>query len=254
MKRLTNYLKNKKSIVIFSFLFASFTIILFSTCKKEKETPEKLVTPPAQNPSIDTVTDIDGNTYHTVTIGTQCWFKENLNTSRYRNGDPIPTGLSDYSWRVTASGAYASPDTVGGIGNVALEAVYGKLYNFYTVIDPRELCPSGWHVPSDTEWATLENFLGGNSVAGGKLKETGTTHWFSPNTNATNSSGFTGLPGGYRNYSGAFYTIGSNGFWWSSTENDSANAWDRYLNNNNGFIIRGNYNKQNGFSVRCLRD
>ena len=197
----------------------------------------------------DAVSDFDGNVYNTVGIGGQCWTKENLNSSHYRNGDPIPTGLSDASWYATTSGAYASPH-----GNVANESVYGKLYNFYTVDDPRQLCPSGWHVPTDSEWTILSTSLGGGAIAGGAMKETGTAHWFSPNTDATNSSGFAGLPGGGRHYDGSFSYIGYYGVLWSSTEANTTYAWTHDLYNSLGDFVRNYYNKHYGFSVRCLRD
>ena len=191
--------------------------------------------------------DIDGNTYQTVQIGTQTWMKENLKTTRYRDGAAIPTGLSDSQWGAGTTGAYAIYDN-----NAANNTTYGKLYNWYAVTDSRNLCPTGWHIPSDAEWTTLENFLGGATVAGGKMKTT--TGWTSPNTAATNESGFSGLPGGYRLYNGTYYSIGYYGLWWSSSEASTPNAWARDLSSNFGFSFRGNYYKQTGFSVRCLRD
>ncbi|MBU6331934.1 MAG: hypothetical protein KGQ80_05920, partial [Bacteroidetes bacterium] len=150
-----------------------------------------------------TVSDVDNNTYATVQIGTQCWTQSNLKVTKYRNGDIIPTGLSNAQWGSTTSGAYAifNNDPVN-------DALYGKLYNWYAVTDSRGLCPTGWHVPTDGEWTTLTTFLGGESVAGGAMKSTATQPtpggWNAPNTGATNSSGFTGLPGGYRASGGGF--------------------------------------------------
>jgi uncharacterized protein (TIGR02145 family) len=142
-----------------------------------------------------TVTDIDGNAYNIVTIGGQAWMKENLKVTKYKDGTTIPL--------VTATGAWVALTTPGYsfYNNSVTGGVYGALYNWYTV-NTGKLCPTGWHVPSTTEWTTLETFLGGASVAGGKLKETGTSKWFSPNTGATNETGFTALPGGARNYLG----------------------------------------------------
>jgi Fibrobacter succinogenes major domain (Fib_succ_major). len=134
------------------------------------------------------------------------------------------------------------------------ENPYGKLYNWYTVDDPRNVCPTGWHVPTDAEYTLLTDYLGGGSVAGGKMKSTGTQYWLSPNSGATNESGFSGLPGGYRLYYGTFGTIGESGYWWSSTEVDTSNAWYRNLDYYYGYVYRVNYLKKNGFSVRCLRD
>jgi uncharacterized protein (TIGR02145 family) len=200
----------------------------------------------------------DGRTYDLVEIGGQCWFADNLATDQYRNGDPIPTGLSNTTWQNTTVGTYAIYNN-----NPANDLIYGKLYNWYTTLDTRGLCPTGWHVPTDCEWMYLENSLG-MSVSdqetiewrgtdeGGAIKAT--TNWTLPNTGATNESGFTALPGGYRDYGGTYYNIGSAGNWWSSTENVSSNAWFRSLNDDNSDMYRTNYPKQNGFSVRCVRD
>ncbi|MBM3919014.1 MAG: hypothetical protein FJ344_05895, partial [Sphingomonadales bacterium] len=137
-------------------------------------------------------------------------------------------------------------------------ALYGKLYNWYSVNDSRGLCPVGWHVPSDAEWTTLTDFLGGTSVAGGKMKSTAiqptSGGWISPNTGATNSSGFTGLPGGYRSSGGGVNNLGDGGGWWSSSDVGSGNAWYRFLNNGSAGAYRGNFGQRSGFSVRCARD
>ena len=198
-------------------------------------------------------TDIDGNIYDTIAISTQVWMKQNLKVSKYRNGDAIPTGLSDASWQNTTSGAYAIYNNTA-----ANDSIYGKLYNWYAVADSRGLCPTGWHVPSDAEWTTLENFLGGNSVAGGKMKATGVAGsgglWNSPNTAADNSSGFTGLPGGYRILNGAFFYIGDHGFWWSSTQYSTTSAWYRFLGNSYAGVNQSFDTKRDGCSVRCVRD
>jgi uncharacterized protein (TIGR02145 family) len=195
-----------------------------------------------------TVTDIDGNVYQTVSIGTQCWMKENLKVSKYRNGDPIPTNLSNTAWQTATTGAYAIYNNDAGNNTT-----YGKLYNWYAVADTRNLCPVGWHVPSDGEWTTLENYLGGRPVAGGKLKSTSTL-WTTPNTGATNESGFSGLPGGNRNGNGTFNGVGGNGNWWSSTESSTTFARFRHLNYYIGNSNLSSYYKLDGFSVRCLRD
>ena len=202
-------------------------------------------------------TNIVGGTTSTAGIITitptscgQTWMLKNLNVDRYRNGDPIPKVTDPTIWASLTTGAYCYYNN----DSTTYAAVYGKLYNWYAVNDPRGLAPLGWHVPSNAEWAALETCLGGSSVAGGKLKETGTTHWLAPNAGATNSSGFAGLPGGYRNFNGTFNVIGNYGYWWSSTEYNTSNAWNLYLNYGNGNSNRGGNNKQNGFSVRCLRD
>jgi len=198
--------------------------------------------------SITNPVDVDGNTYTTVTIGSQVWMKENLKTTRYRNGAVIPTGLSDSQWQNTNSGAYAIYDN-----NAANNDTYGKLYNWFAVTDSRNLCPTGWHVPSDAEWTTLENFLGGVNVAGGKMKAVSSL-WTSPNTGATDESGFSGLPGGCRFYLGSYFGVGNYGYWWSSTESSTTYAWGRGLGYVSGGSNRSYYYEPYGFGVRCLRD
>jgi uncharacterized protein (TIGR02145 family) len=192
------------------------------------------------------VTDVDGNSYNSVAIGTQCWTQSNLKVSKYRNGNNISTGLSNSTWPNTTAGAYAIYDN-----SSVNDGLYGKLYNLYAVTDTRGLCPTGWHVPTDGEWTTLENHLGGSSVAGGALKSTG--GWNSPNAGATNSSGFTAGPGGLRLNNGDFSFVGSFGMWWSSTLSGTF-AWNRRLNDYDGSVTRSNYNHTFGLSVRCLRD
>lgn len=188
--------------------------------------------------------------YPTVTIGSQIWMQKNLNVCKYRNGDDIPQVQDPTAWGALTTGAwcYYSNNTANG-------TIYGKLYNWYAVIDPRGLAPIGYHVPSAGEWTTLTTYLGGLTIAGGKMKATGTSLWSSPNTDATNSSGFTGLPGGGRNFNGSFSNVGGIGIWWSSSEYDTTNAWICYLDYNAGDA--GIYNgdaKKDGFSVRCVRD
>jgi uncharacterized protein (TIGR02145 family) len=217
--------------------------------------PERNFTPVPglRCPGIPTVTDIDGNVYNTVQIGTQCWTQSNLKVSKYRNGDNIPTGLSNSQWSSTTSGSYAiyNNDPVN-------DGLYGKLYNHYAVTDSRGLCPTGWHVPSDGEWTTLENNQWGSSVAGGALKSTTTQPtpggWNPPNTGATNSSGFTALPGGIRYYNGDFYDMSNFGFWWSSSVLSGSNAWYRTLTNYGSLLNRDYFGRTDGYSVRCLKD
>lgn len=183
-----------------------------------------------------------------ITIGTQIWQSKNLDVPTYRNGDAIPKVTDATQWSNLTTGAWCWYNN----DSATYSATYGRLYNWYAVADPRGLCPTGWHAPTDAEWTTLVNQLGGSSVAGGALKST--TGWTSPNTGATNSSGFTGLPGGFRFDNGSFFNFGFNGYWWSSTEDDTANAWVRFLGYLDGNIDRFSSNKQDGFSVRCLRD
>jgi uncharacterized protein (TIGR02145 family) len=192
-------------------------------------------------------TDIDGNTYTSIIINGQEWMQQNLAVSKYRNGDPIPTGLSNTNWQNNTSGAYAIYNN-----DAANNTLYGKLYNWYAVNDSRGLCPTGWHVPSDAEWTTLETNLGGSSVAGGKMKAT--TGWNSPNTGATNETGFTGHPGGYRDLIGTFSDSGVSGRWLTSTENNPDSAVGHMMSFNGANVYVYYPIKQNGGSVRCVRD
>jgi uncharacterized protein (TIGR02145 family) len=210
-------------------------------------------------PGVPTVKDVDGNTYNTVQIGTQCWTKENLRVTKYRDGTVIPLdesgGTAGNGTGQTWSSRTTGARTVYG-HNAANLATYGYLYNWYAVADSKGLCPSGWHVPSDSEWTNLTNYLGGEAVAGGKMKTTGTDYWNSPNIGATNESGFSALPGGGRNLGGSFISIRDFASFWSATEYDSGNAWYYYLYYSAGGVTRTYFNstKSVGASVRCLRD
>ena len=199
---------------------------------------------------LGTVSDIDGNVYQTVKIGDQWWMAENLKVTHYRNGDAIPNVTDSTEWLTLITGAYCEYDN-----SSANVETYGRLYNWYAVTDGRNIAPEGWHVPMDDEWQILVDYLGGSSVAGGKMKETGTEHWNSPNTGATNESGFTALPGGYRSYDYGYYSgVGGSGAFWSSTEGGSGGAWARLLHYYGSVVYRASYGEQAGFSVRCVRD
>jgi uncharacterized protein (TIGR02145 family) len=184
-----------------------------------------------------------------ITIGTQQWIIVNLDIETYRNGDTIPQVADRVSWSKLTTGAWCYYDN-----NPSNGTKYGKLYNWYAVNDSRGLAPKGWHIPSDAELTTLSTFLGGDSLAGGKLKEMGTLNWQSPNSNATNLSGFSAIPGGVRDGSGIFLSIGNDGAWWSATQDKSNFAWVRFLTYNNANLYRFSNSKTNGFSVRCLKD
>jgi len=198
--------------------------------------------------STSSLIDCDGNNYPIMAIGNQVWMATNLHVTHYRNGDAILNETNDATWASLTSGAYCWYNN-----NQNFEDTYGAIYNWYAITDARGICPDGWHVPSSSEWTTLTTYLGGISVAGGKMKAT-INLWSSPNTNATNSSYFSGLPGGCRDNTGLYKNISTNGYWWSSTESSSSNAWFRVLNYNNASVTESNSLKQNGFSVRCLRD
>ena len=206
------------------------------------------------------VTDVDGNTYQSVTNCGLTFTKTNLNVSKYSDGTSIPEVADPTQWANLTTGAwcYYNNTTVNG-------TTYGKLYNWYAVVgiydaasatNPalrKKLAPAGWHVPTDAEWTQLTDCLGGEAVAGGKMKSTSTL-WQSPNTAATKKSGLSGLPAGYRLIYGSFFNIGSFGGWWSSSEGSTGEAWGRSLNYSSGFAFRSFNFKKGGFSVRCLRD
>jgi len=196
-----------------------------------------------------TVTDADGNIYNTVTIGNQTWMRENLKTTKYRDGSSITNITSNSSWTSNTSGAYCNYDNNSTNANL-----YGRLYNWYAVNNSKKICPAGWHVPTHAEWTTLTNYLGGESVAGGKLKMTGTTYWSSPNTGATNSSGFTALPGGGRNYLGTYGGINNFGNFWSSTSYNSTEAYYRYLRSDGSNVTNGYVDMNTGLCIRCIKD
>lgn len=197
----------------------------------------------------DGIIDIDGNSYDIVQIGTQVWMKENLKTSKYNDGNTIPLVTDNISWSTLTTPAYCYYSN----NATTYKNTYGALYNWYTV-NTGKLCPQGWHVPNDSEWQVLINYLGGQSVAGGKLKESGTTHWNSPNTGATNETGFYALPGGDRQNDGTFYNIGNYGNMWSSNEVNTDNAFFWVVNYLSTYIGRQNFNKSFGQSVRCIKD
>jgi uncharacterized protein (TIGR02145 family) len=195
-------------------------------------------------------TDGDYNIYQVVVIGTQTWMAENLKTTKYNDGTAITNVTDNTAWSALSTAAYCDYANTPTYSNT-----YGRLYNWYAVAstNPKNVCPAGWHVASDAEWTTLATYLGGESVAGGKLKETGTTHWLSPNAGATNETGFTAISGGYRPTSGTFGLLGNSGFWWSSTPNASY-AWYYYMYYGDSSINPGDNDRHAGFSVRCLKD
>ena len=181
-----------------------------------------------------------------VTICNQTWMSVNLNTTKYKNGDTIPEERDPTAWAALTTGAWCSYNN-----DSANDAIYGKIYNWYAVNDPRGLAPEGWHVATDAEWTTIENCVGSN---GGKLKEIGITHWNSPNTGATNETKFTGLPGGVRYDNGIFDNLGKYGNWWTATNYSAPNAYYYFLAYDNANIFRGITSKNYGISVRCVKN
>jgi|WetSurMetagenome_2_1015567.scaffolds.fasta_scaffold63125_4 uncharacterized protein (TIGR02145 family) len=243
-----------KNLLKTSVLIASVAIV-FSSCSKDDDdsgnsTNGKTTAVFNTGVTYGTLTDQDGNVYKTVTIGTQTWMAENLRTTMYNDGTSITNVTGVTEWGNLTTGAYCNYNNTTNTDTIA---TYGRLYNWYAV-NTGKLCPTGWHVPTDAEWTTLTNYLGGEDAAGGKLKETGTKHWLSPNTGATNETGFTALPGGDRGDDGAFYDIGHYGIWWSATENNTSDAWLRYMHYYSSNVTRNYYSRKLGFSVRCVRD
>jgi uncharacterized protein (TIGR02145 family) len=197
----------------------------------------------------ETATDIDGNVYHTVIIGEQTWMVENLKTTKYRDGTPIPNVTNIISWNQLTTGAY-----VNYFNNPQHVAVYGRSYNWYAVNDARKIAPIGWHVPTKDEWAVLVNHLGGEAEAGGRLKESGTSHWMSPNptTINNNNENFNALPGGW--WPSSVNTVGMMGIYWSSTSISSLGAATCDLLYNNKRANLGGHSPKEGLSVRCIKN
>ena len=202
----------------------------------------------------------DGNIYSTLTIGTQTWMAENLKYLQSVVGPATGSQTNPYYYVYGYKGT-----VVADAKATANYTTYGVLYNWPAAINGEAsstanpsgvqgICPTDWHLPSDAEWTQLTDYLGGTSVAGGKLKETGTSHWSSPNTGATNEAGFTALPGGGRNYYGAFDYCCGHGRWWSATEDGTDNAWYHYVYYLDSGVSRVSYYKELGFSIRCVRD
>jgi len=227
-----------------------FVFLLQNSCRKE------------DNQSKLTVADIDGNIYNTITIGTKIWMAENLETTRYADGTPIPFVNTNASWDALDANSKAycwyndninNKDTYGALYTWAA-AMKGEVSSSTNPSGVQGVCPTAWHLPSNAEWAELETYLGGNSIAGFKLKETGKAHWNSSTSGVTNESGFTALPGGYRYYDGDFKYLHVYGFWWSSSENTADLAWYMNLEDQTGVVYRYSTGKKIGFSVRCLSD
>lgn len=211
--------------------------------------------------SSETVTDIDGNVYQTVQIGNQIWMAENLKVTHYRNGEAIAEVTGDSDWGLLSTGAYCSYNNDASYGEE-----YGFLYNFYAVENSNKLAPEGWHVATDEDWKELEMSLGMTQEAADndewrgtdeddKLKETGTSHWLSTDNGTNNSSGFTAIPGGYRsNNAGYFGGIRKIAYFWSINEQSNTRNWIRRMDYNKAGIFRYHYDKQSGYSVRCVKD
>lgn len=207
--------------------------------------------PDVHNPDVTygEMTDQEGNVYKTVMIGGKEWMAENLNASTYRNGNPLLNGLTTANWQSAASGAwhYYNQDMIN-------TCPHGKMYNWYAVNDSRGICPTGWHVPTEADWSSLENSLGGQLTAGNKMKVTGSTYWFGGNANATNESGFSAIGSGLYYFYGSFEGLTQGVNFWSATTFDASSAWVRSLSFDMGNLALSIYPKNSGFHVRCVRD
>jgi uncharacterized protein (TIGR02145 family) len=251
----------KKNISIFSMLILSVFLVFFSSCATDDDEPPTNPTdetPIVFNPALSygTMTDLDGNIYKTITIGTQTWMAENLRTTKYRDGSEIPNVTDGDKWYALSTGAYCNYDNTT---NPNIIASYGRLYNGHAVSDIRSIAPTGWHVPSQTEWELLIKYSGGSKVAGGKLKETGTAHWIGDYNGTTNETGFTALPGGYRR-GVLFSDIGQSGYFRAATERNEimfllisyhdSKVYSHYFSDD----LHVKEELKTGFSVRCVRD
>jgi uncharacterized protein (TIGR02145 family) len=226
-----------------------------------------------ENGDENTVTDIEGNVYRTVIIGNQLWMAENLRATKYANGDDIPTGLTNNEWSDPVSGAYAvyPHENAEGINSQQqMLKAYGALYNWHAVNDARGLCPAGWHVPSDAEWTELTSYISsqnpvniGNqlksclqqqSPLGGDCAADIHPRWNSnSNHHGTDLYEFSGLPAGYRGNFGSYSSLGIYGRWWTSSQLNATHAWYRYVFNSGGDVLRYDYGKRTGFSIRCIK-
>ena len=248
----------KKKIRIWnsSFTIIGLALAVLYSCSKDDKGPGNQTngkTKAVFNSTVTygTMTDQDGNTYKTITIGTQTWMAENLRTTKYRTGEAIPLVTDSTAWKNSTTGAYCNFNNTKNIDTIA---TFGRLYNGYTISDNRNIAPKGWHVPTDEEWSTLITFVGGDTVAGSLLKEADTTHWQNPNRGTTNQSGFTALPAGYRNTDGTYFSMGFYSEWWSSSENNAADTKLRSMVYFSNDIGTGYVEKSYGFSVRCIKD
>lgn len=217
-----------------SVLFVLLIYLISIGCKKD--------------PLNEIVTDINGNNYHTIIIGTQTWMVENLKATKYNDGTDIPNISADSEWNSYTEGAYCNYQNKESNADE-----YGRLYNWYA-IKTGKLAPKGWRVATDNDWTILANYLGGIDVAGEKIKESGNTHWFSPKLVASNSSGFTAIPAGMRYFDGFYTGMYDGAIWWTSTAKDENSAWFRSVGPEITSIRRDLYPFNNGFSVRCVKD
>ncbi len=249
----------RNRLLILCFLFGAFAI----SCCKDNDEPRVGKSSAIFNPdkTYGTVTDIDGNVYKTITIGTQTWMAENLRVTHYQNGDPIPNVTDNDQWAIQTTGALCSYNNTMDIDTIA---TYGILYNGYAATDGRNIAPEGWHIPTNDEWTTLSTFIdagdgvindNGSSIAGGRMKEIGTTHWAYPNRFADNSSGFTGISNGWREtYLGKFMHKGFICGYWSATVIYPPFPLTRIMSTDFGGFTKSQLPVTHGLSIRCIKN
>ena len=242
---LNRYLKNKSA-----FLVLGYVLLGMYSCKKE-QVAIAVISPTSELPlpCPDSIHDNDGNSYRVIDAFGQCWIDENLHSAHYQNGDSISEVLDNAQWAAQNQGAFSKYEN-----NNVYDSIYGKLYNGFAIADPRNVCPTGWHVSTKEDWDQLLDSLGGADIAGGSLKAT--ELWSLPNTGATNLIGFAALPGGMRDadHGGFFSSLTNSGYWWESTSLSNPGGAVRYMNYPNVNVNRFTFLKKNGFSVRCVRD
>jgi uncharacterized protein (TIGR02145 family) len=243
----------RSSLATIDMLYAAGNVLKFTGSYGSYKTIVADV--PAANKTINfnfvSCVDADFNYYPVVIIDQQIWMAENLKTTKYNDNTSLNPVTVAADWTSTTAGSYCDY-----LNTPTYSTTYGRLYNWYAVAstNPKNVCPTGWHVPTDDQLMALQTYLGGEAAAGGKLKETGITHWTTPNTGATNSSGFTALPAGYRNTSGTYGMQTNYGYWWSATEATPTSGWYYYLYYGNGSFIHLDHEKHYGSSVRCLKN
>lgn len=243
---------------ILLFLLACLVLVFSNSCGKDDPADPlsgnctNAKTTAVFSPAViyGSMTDQDGNTYRTVNIGTQTWMAENLRTTKYRDGSDIPLVSVNTEWTALTSGGHCNYENTSNCDTIA---TFGRLYNWYAATDPRNIAPVGWHVPTRAEYYTLQQYLASIGQSEGALKETGTSHWKSPNTGGTNLSGFTSLPGGVRLLSGTFADMGTDGNWWS-TSITLGYIESLHLYSNSSSAPGGSYHQNCGLQIRCVKD
>jgi uncharacterized protein (TIGR02145 family) len=232
----------------YAFIVIGLLINLTYSCKKDDATKKQSTQDGETIITTDPITDIDGNIYKTIQIGNQLWMASNLNVSHYKNGESLPNISDKTVWDTLSTGAYCYYSNQD-----SYSSIYGKLYNFYTVVDERNICPDGWHVPSDAEWTTLIDFLG-DSIAGPKLMDTNSNLWVATIITTKQNTGFNALPAGFRFFNNQFSGMGYSAFFWSSTDRSYNTAWFRLVKSDAENVVRDFAHHNLGYSVRCLKD